>query len=129
MGLVESIYGLQYTRMSLIPETDYTPFPSHWRPDHEKALVEYIRLDDPKTLEEQRNCIGEKGLVSPQDYISILVWNYKRNAIVMDQLSLVKSAGSNTAGDHQLLSSNHEYHDPKSKEEEEAEEGLHASQM
>ena len=60
----------------------------------------------------------------------MLVWNYRRNAIVMDQLSLVKSAGSNTAGDHQLLlSSNHENYDPKSKEEEEAEEGLHASQI
>ncbi|XWS49205.1 hypothetical protein CRYUN_Cryun13aG0143900 [Craigia yunnanensis] len=130
MGLVESIDGLQYTKMSLIPETDYTPFPSNWRPDHEKALVEYIRLDDPKTLEEQRSCIGERGLVSPQDYISMLVWNYKRNAIVIDQLSLVKSASSNTEGDHQLLlSSNHENYDPKSKEDEEAEEGLHASQI
>ncbi|KAK8578919.1 hypothetical protein V6N12_069262 [Hibiscus sabdariffa] len=88
MGLAESIDGLQYTRMSLIPEADYTPFPSNWMPGHEKALVEYIRLDDPKTLEEQRSCIREQGLVSPQDYISMLVWNYKRNAIVMDQLSL-----------------------------------------
>ncbi|KAK8691026.1 hypothetical protein V6N13_074547 [Hibiscus sabdariffa] len=96
MGLAESIDGLQYTRMSLIPEADYTPFPSNWRPDHEKALVEYIRLDDPKTLEEQRSCIREQGLVSPQDYISMLVWNYKRNAIVMDQLSLVKSAVNST---------------------------------
>ncbi|XVE96229.1 hypothetical protein REPUB_Repub02eG0203900 [Reevesia pubescens] len=129
MGLAESIDGLQYTRMSLIPETDYTPFPSNWRPDHEKALVEYIRLEDPKTLEEQTICIGEQGLVSPQDYISMLVWNYKRNAIVMDQLSLVKSAGSNREGDDQLLlSSNHENYDPKSKEEE-TKEGLHASQM
>ncbi|XP_007039600.2 PREDICTED: uncharacterized mitochondrial protein ymf11 [Theobroma cacao] len=130
MGLVESIDGLQYTRMSLIPETDYTPFPSNWRPDHEKALVEYIRLDDPKTLKEQRSCIGEQGLVSPQDYISMLVWNYKRNAIVMDQLYLVKTAGSHTEGDDQLLlSSNHENYDPKSNEEEETEEGFHASQM
>ncbi|XVE57509.1 hypothetical protein DITRI_Ditri04bG0096300 [Diplodiscus trichospermus] len=130
MGLVESIDGLQYTRMSLIPETDYTPFPSNWRPDHEKALIEYIRLDDPKTLEEQRSSIGEQGLISPQDYISMLVWNYKRNAILMDQLSLVKSAVSDTEGDHQLLlSSNHENYDTKSKEEEESEEGLHASQM
>ncbi|OMO93088.1 reverse transcriptase [Corchorus olitorius] len=130
MGLAESIDGLLYTRMSLIPETDYTPFPSNWRPDHEKVLVEYIRLDDPKTLEEQRHCIGEQGLVSPQDYISMLVWNYKRNAIAMDQLSLLKSAGSHTEGDDRLLlSSNHENHDPRSKEEEETEEGLHASQL
>ncbi|XVF52424.1 hypothetical protein PTKIN_Ptkin05aG0016900 [Pterospermum kingtungense] len=127
MGLAESINGLQYTRMSLVPETDYTPFPSNWRPDHEKALAEYIRLDDPKTLDERRSCIGEQGLVSPQDYISMLVWNYKRNAIVMDQLSLLKSAGSNTAGGHQLLLSSN--HDPHDKEDEEAEEGLHASQL
>ncbi|OMO77157.1 reverse transcriptase [Corchorus capsularis] len=130
MGLAESIDGLLYTRMSLIPETDYTPFPSNWRPDHEKVLIEYIRLDDPKTLEEQRHCIGEQGLVSPQDYISMLVWNYKRNAIAMDQLSLLKSAGSHTEGDDQLLlSSNHETQDPRSKEEEETEEGLHASEL
>lgn len=122
MGLAESIDGLQYTRMSLIPETDYTPFPSNWRPDHEKALIEYIRLDDPKTLEEQKGCIQEQGLVSPQDYISMLVWNYKRNAIAMDQLSLVKSAGL-------LSSSNRENDDPKNKEQEESEERLHASQM
>ncbi|KAF9603724.1 hypothetical protein IFM89_037570, partial [Coptis chinensis] len=49
MGLVDSIDGLQYTRMSLVPETDYTPFPSGWRPEHEKVLLEYIRLKDPKT--------------------------------------------------------------------------------
>ncbi|KAI6679286.1 hypothetical protein NL676_033167 [Syzygium grande] len=48
MGLAESIDGLQYTRMSLVPETDYSPFPCNWRPDHEKALMEYIRLDDSR---------------------------------------------------------------------------------
>ncbi|KAE8731952.1 putative Zuotin [Hibiscus syriacus] len=122
MGLAESIDGLQYTRMSLIPEADYTPFPSNWKPDHEKALIEYIRLDDPKTLEEQRSCICEQGLVSPQDYISMLVWNYKRNAIVMDQLSLVKSAINSTKGDH-------ENYDTEIKDEEVSEEGLHASQI
>ena len=94
MGLVESIDGLHYTRMSLVPETDYTPFPSNWRPGHEKALLEYIRLENPKTLEEERSCIREQGLVLPQDYISMLVWNYKRNAIMLDQLSLVKDGSS-----------------------------------
>ncbi|GMN51884.1 hypothetical protein TIFTF001_021032 [Ficus carica] len=89
MGLAESIDGLHYTRMSLVPETDYTPFPSNWRPDHEKALLEYIRLEDPKTLEEQISCIKEQGLLLPQDYISMLVWNYKRNANLLDHLSLV----------------------------------------
>lgn len=81
MGLAESIDGLQFTRMSLVPETDYTPFPTGWRPNHEKALLEYIKLDDPKTLEEQRQCLSEQGLVSPQDYTSMLVWNYKRSAL------------------------------------------------
>ncbi|KAE8729636.1 regulator of nonsense transcripts 1-like protein [Hibiscus syriacus] len=98
MGLAESIDGLQYTRMSLIPETDYTPFPSNWN-------------DDPKTLEEQRSCIREHGLISLQDYISMLVWNYKRDAIVMDQLSLVKSAINSSKGDD-------ENYDTESKDEE-----------
>ncbi|KAL9422607.1 hypothetical protein AB3S75_034811 [Citrus x aurantiifolia] len=129
MGLVESIDGLLFTRMSLVPEADYTPFPGNWRPDHEKALIEYIRLDDPKTLEEQRSCIREQGLVSPQDYVSMLVWNYKRNAIAMDQLSLVKSGGSNIQNDQQLLSSsNHENYEDKIKEEEESE-GLHVARI
>ncbi|CAH9117171.1 unnamed protein product [Cuscuta epithymum] len=84
MGLVESIDGLLYTRMSLVPETDYTPFPVGWRPDHEKALMEYIMLDDSRALEEQRHCLQEQGLISPQDYISMLVWSYKRNALALD---------------------------------------------
>ncbi|KDP45956.1 hypothetical protein JCGZ_11859 [Jatropha curcas] len=128
MGLAESIDGLQYTRMSLVPETDYTPFPNNWRPDHEKSLLEYIRLEDPKTLEEQRYCIRELGLVSPQDYISMLVWNYKRNAIAMDQLSLVKSG--NTEKERQLLlTANYENHAQKSNEDEEHEEGFHVAEM
>ncbi|KAJ8630127.1 hypothetical protein MRB53_023450 [Persea americana] len=83
MGLVDSIEGLQYTRMSLVPETDYSPFPTGWRPDHEKVLLEYIRLEDPKTMEDQHNCLKAQGLITPQDYISMLVWNYKRNAETM----------------------------------------------
>lgn len=129
MGLVESIDGLLFTRMSLVPEADYTPFPGNWRPDHEKSLIEYIRLDDPKTLEEQRSCIRDQGLVSPQDYVSMLVWNYKRNAIAMDQLSVVKSGGSNIQNNQQLLfSSNHENYEDKTKEEEENE-GLHVARI
>ncbi|KAK6782993.1 hypothetical protein RDI58_020789 [Solanum bulbocastanum] len=93
MGLVESIDGLMYTRMSLVPETDYTPFPVAWRPNHEKALLEYIKLSDQKTLEEQQNCLKEQGLISPQDYISMLVWNYKRNAVPVDQKSLLLGTG------------------------------------
>ncbi|KAK7331267.1 hypothetical protein VNO77_25487 [Canavalia gladiata] len=118
MGLAESIDGLQYTRMSLVPETDYTPFPSNWRPDHEKSLLEYIKLEDPKTLEEQQSCIREQGLVSPQDYISMLVWNYKRNSIPMDQLSLIKSNESVVDNQQLLVGSNQDHHDHTSKEEE-----------
>ncbi|GMY29833.1 nuclear intron maturase 2, mitochondrial [Fagus crenata] len=130
MGLVESIDGLHYTRMSLVPETDYSPFPNNWRPDHEKALLEYIRLEDPKSLEEQRSCIREQGLVSPQDYISMLVWNYKRNAIMLDQFSLLKSDGINAVKDQQLLlGSNQEEHENKTKEMEENDEGIHVAQM
>ncbi|GLT63492.1 hypothetical protein SLA2020_360540 [Shorea laevis] len=129
MGLAESIYGLQYTRMSFVPECDYTPFPSNWKPDHEKMFLEYIRLDDPKTLEEQRSSIREQGLVSPQDYILMLVWNYKRNAIVMDQLPLLKSGGSTLGKDQQLLTSDRGNYDQKTKEEEEIEEGLHVAQI
>lgn len=115
MGLAESIDGLQYTRMSLVPETDYTPFPGNWRPDHVKALLEYIKLADPKTLEEQQSCIREQGLVTPQDYISMLVWNYKRNSLPMDHLSLAKSDESVVGNQHLLASSNQ---DNTSKEEE-----------
>ncbi|XP_020247965.1 uncharacterized protein LOC109825525 [Asparagus officinalis] len=86
MGLVDSVDGLQYTRMSLVPETDYTPFPSGWRPDHEKVLTELIKLEDPKTLEEQRNCLREEGLITPQDYVSMFVWNYKKNALASPPL-------------------------------------------
>ncbi|XP_057978522.1 nuclear intron maturase 2, mitochondrial isoform X2 [Malania oleifera] len=130
MGLVESIDGIQYTRMSLVPETDYTPFPSTWRPDHEKALLEYIMLDDPKTLEEQQSCLKEQGLISPQDYISMLVWNYKRNAITKDQLFLTENGESDIESDKGLLlDSNIENYDDRTKEDEANEEGFHVAEM
>ncbi|KAF6135546.1 hypothetical protein GIB67_015399 [Kingdonia uniflora] len=118
-GLVESVDGLQFTRMSLVPETDYTPFPSDWRPDHEKVLLEYIRLEDPKTVEEQRSCLQELGLVTPQDYISMLVWNYKRNAIIVDQLPIAE-----VRAEDQLLNSSH-----NRDEDEDTGERCHAAQM
>ncbi|CAL5436621.1 unnamed protein product [Camellia sinensis] len=130
MGLVESIDGLMYTRMSLVPETDYSPFPTGWRPDHEKALLEYISLDDPKSVEEQRSCLREQGLISPQDYISMLVWNYKRNAIVVDQLSTTVSGGNNVeSGKQLLLGSNDENNDKITRDEEDREERCHVAQM
>ena len=132
MGLVESIEGLRYTRMSLVPETDYTPFPNNWRPDHEKALLEFLSLDDPKTLEDQQSCIKEQGLISPQDYISMLVWNYKRNAIVADQISSIESDDDDADAENQgtlLLESSNENSDRKSEEEEEKEEGVTVAHM
>ncbi|KAK2988097.1 hypothetical protein RJ640_023846 [Escallonia rubra] len=127
MGLAESIDGLQYTRMSLVPETDYTPLPTGWRPDHEKALLEYIRLYDPKTVEEQRSCLKEQGLISPQDHISMLVWNYKRNAIGVDQHSTTLSGGNNM-GKELLLGSNEGNNDLKTGDQEDSQEKLHAAQ-
>ncbi|PHT64508.1 hypothetical protein T459_31662 [Capsicum annuum] len=115
MGLVESIDGLMYTRMSLVPETDYTPFPMAWRPDHEKALLEYIKLSDRKTLEEQQNYLKEQGLVSPQDYVSMLVWNYKRNAVPVDQRSLLLGTGKEK--------------DNERNESGDDEEGVHAAEI
>ncbi|KAM3263831.1 hypothetical protein P3L10_000825 [Capsicum annuum] len=115
MGLVESIDGLMYTRMSLVPETDYTLFPMAWRPDHEKALLEYIKLSDRKTLEEQQNYLKEQGLVSPQDYISVLVWNYKRNAVPVDQRSLLLGPGKEK--------------DDERNESSDDEEGVHAAEI
>jgi hypothetical protein len=116
--------------MSHVPETDYTPFPSNWIPDHEKALLEYIRLDDPKTLEDQRFTMREQGLVSPQDYISMLVWNYKRNAISMDQLSLIKSGGNKAEREQRLLlGSDRDSYDQRSKEEEEHEEEFDVAEI
>uniref|UniRef100_A0A0A9DVE6 Uncharacterized protein n=1 Tax=Arundo donax TaxID=35708 RepID=A0A0A9DVE6_ARUDO len=69
--------------MSMVPDPDYTPLPSGWRPDHEKILLEYIKLTDQQMLEEQRNCIREEGLITPQGYISMLVWGYKKNAVLL----------------------------------------------
>lgn len=125
MGLVDSIDGLQYTRMSQVPETDYTPFPSGWRPDHEKVLLEYIRLENPRTLEEQQNCLREQGLVTPQDYVSMLVWNYKKSALVM--VPLVENDAQRAK--EELLGSNRDEIRDKIGEEEANEGVLRAAEM
>uniref|UniRef100_A0A0D3AUS1 Uncharacterized protein n=1 Tax=Brassica oleracea var. oleracea TaxID=109376 RepID=A0A0D3AUS1_BRAOL len=72
--------------MSLVPETDYSP--ANRRPKHEKFLMEYLTLDEPKMLEEQKRFIRESGLVSPQDYTSMLV------SILKDQPFLLGSSSS-----------------------------------
>ncbi|MFS7889298.1 hypothetical protein Hanom_Chr00s000003g01605301 [Helianthus anomalus] len=121
MGLAESIEGLQYTRMSLVPETDYSPFPVGWRPDHEKALLEYIRLDDPKTFEQNRTTLIEEGLISPQDYVSMLVWNYKRSAAI--------NGVNNSEEGKMLLESGNEKDEQGIEDEEERGEQLRATNV
>ncbi|XP_076950302.1 nuclear intron maturase 2, mitochondrial-like [Bidens hawaiensis] len=115
MGLAESIEGLQYTRMSI--EGTIT---RGWRPDHEKALLEYIRLDDPKTFEENRTALIKEGLISPQDYVSMLVWNYKRSAA----LNVV-----NNEEGKMLLGSGGEKDKLSIEDEEEREERLRATNV
>ncbi|KFK44825.1 hypothetical protein AALP_AA1G307700 [Arabis alpina] len=77
MGLVDAIEGVQFSRMSLIPSCDYTPFPRNWIPNHEQVLQEYIRLQDPKVFCELHRSIKREGLTLPQDEISEVVWDFK----------------------------------------------------
>ncbi|XP_074564123.1 nuclear intron maturase 2, mitochondrial [Curcuma longa] len=125
MGLLDSIDGLQYTRMSLVPDADYTPFPAGWRPEHEKVLLEYIRLLDPKTLEDQRSCLREEGLSTPQDFVSLLVWNYKRNAVMLPPLG----EGDTQRAKEELLGSTCTEMKDQTAFEEEREESLQAAQI
>uniref|UniRef100_A0A7N0R9V4 Domain X domain-containing protein n=1 Tax=Kalanchoe fedtschenkoi TaxID=63787 RepID=A0A7N0R9V4_KALFE len=130
MGLAESIEGLQYTRMSLVPETDYTPFPSNWLPDHEKSLGEFIRLEDPRTLEEHLTCLREQGLVSPQDYISMLVWSYKKSANQPEQLALADISHRNSSASMEShLDYNNENNDHGLRDEENTVAGLRAAHV
>uniref|UniRef100_A0A2P2INF4 Putative mitochondrial protein ymf11 n=1 Tax=Rhizophora mucronata TaxID=61149 RepID=A0A2P2INF4_RHIMU len=77
MGLVDVIEGVQFSRMSMIPSCDYTPFPRNWIPDHEQVLLEYIKLQDPKFFFNLHKSIKRQGLSLPQDEISEIVWDYK----------------------------------------------------
>ncbi|XP_010549486.1 PREDICTED: uncharacterized protein LOC104820647 [Tarenaya hassleriana] len=77
MGLVDAIKGVQFSRMSLIPSCDYTPFPRNWIPEHEQVLQEYIRLQDPKFFCELHRSIKREGLALPQDEISEILWDFK----------------------------------------------------
>jgi hypothetical protein len=77
MGLVDAIEGVQFSRMSLIPSCDYTPFPRNWIPNHEQVLQEYIRLQDPKFFCGLHRSIKREGLTLPQDEISEAVWDFK----------------------------------------------------
>lgn len=81
MGLVDAIERVQFSHMSLIPSCDYTPFPRNWVPDHEKALCEYIRLEDPKFFCELNRSVKRQGLSLPQDELSETVWYLKTHGV------------------------------------------------
>ncbi|KAH6790218.1 Intron maturase [Perilla frutescens var. frutescens] len=85
MGLVDVIEGVQFSHMSLIPSCDYTPFPRNWIPDHEKLLLEYIRLQDAKFFCELNKLVKQQGLCLPQDKISEIVWDYKVLGFLSDR--------------------------------------------
>ncbi|KAL2937266.1 Nuclear intron maturase 1 mitochondrial [Bienertia sinuspersici] len=77
LGLVESIEGVQFSHMALIPSCDYTPFPRVWIPEHEQLLFEYIKLQDPKFFSELLKSIKTQGLNASQNEISQIVWDFK----------------------------------------------------
>ncbi|VFR03064.1 unnamed protein product [Cuscuta campestris] len=77
MGLVDTIEGVQFSRMSFIPPCDYTPFPRKWAPHHERVLKEYARLQDPKFFCELLKSVKRRSLSLPQDEVSGIVWDYK----------------------------------------------------
>ena len=79
MGLVDAdaIEGVQFSHMSMIPSCNYTSFPRNWIPNHEKVLLEYIRLQDPKYFCDLHRTIKRQGLSLPQDEISDIVWDHK----------------------------------------------------
>ncbi|XP_010279637.1 PREDICTED: uncharacterized protein LOC104613502 [Nelumbo nucifera] len=81
MGLVDAIEGVQFSRMSLIPSCDYTPFPRNWVPYHEQVLHEYIRLQDPRFFCELHKSVKRQGLSFPQDELSKMVWDYKTHGV------------------------------------------------
>lgn len=77
MGLVDAIEGVQFSRMSMLPSCDYSPFPRNWLPDYERVLREYIKLQNPKFFCELHKSVKRQELSSPQDDIANIVWNYK----------------------------------------------------
>ncbi|KAL2524344.1 Intron maturase [Abeliophyllum distichum] len=100
MGLVDTIEGVQFSHMSLIPSCDYTPFPRNWVPDHERVLREYIRLQDPKFFCQLNKLVKQQGLCFPQDEISKIVWDYKTLGVFSNKFNGDK--GSENAS-HQLM--------------------------
>ncbi|MFS7948702.1 putative RNA-directed DNA polymerase [Helianthus anomalus] len=77
LGLADAIEGVRFSHMSMIPSCDYTPFPRMWVPDHERVLLDYIKLQDLKFFCELQRSVKDGSLCSPQDMLGEIVWDYK----------------------------------------------------
>ncbi|KAI3761842.1 hypothetical protein L1987_52264 [Smallanthus sonchifolius] len=77
LGLADAIEGVRFSRMSMIPSCDYTPFPRKWVPDHERLLLDYIKLQDLKFFCELQRSVKDGSLCLPQDMLGEIVWDYK----------------------------------------------------
>ncbi|KAK1414979.1 hypothetical protein QVD17_30745 [Tagetes erecta] len=77
LGLADAIEGVRFSRMSTIPSCDYTPFPRNWIPDHERLLLDYVKLQDLKLFCELQRSVKEGRLCVPQDMLGEIVWDYK----------------------------------------------------
>lgn len=47
-------------------------------------MHEYINVLTPKTFREQRALLKQKRLITPQDYMSVMVWNFKMYGVFVD---------------------------------------------
>ncbi|XP_024978349.1 nuclear intron maturase 1, mitochondrial [Cynara cardunculus var. scolymus] len=77
LGLADAIEGIRFSHMSMIPSCDYTPFPRNWIPDHERVLLDYIKLQDLKFFSQLQRSVKEQSLSLPQDMLGEIVWDYK----------------------------------------------------
>lgn len=77
LGLADAIEGIRFSHMSMIPACDYTPFPRNWIPDHERVLLDYIKLQDLKFFSQLQRSVKERSLSLPQDMLGEIVWDYK----------------------------------------------------
>ncbi|KAI3669005.1 hypothetical protein L6452_40223 [Arctium lappa] len=77
LGLADAIEGIRFSHMSMIPSCDYTPFPRNWIPNHERVLLDYIKLHDLKFFSQLQRSVKEQSLSLPQDMLGEIVWDYK----------------------------------------------------
>ncbi|KAK9070163.1 hypothetical protein SSX86_010563 [Deinandra increscens subsp. villosa] len=77
LGLADAIEGVRFSHMSMIPSCDYMPFPRKWVPDHERVLLDYIKLQDLKFFCELQRSVKEGTLCLPQDMLGEIVWDCK----------------------------------------------------